>query len=81
MLKHLEEGEDTCAVHQRRDGTLLRKHAFHMVGLLGMVKAKDIGFTQTECVTCREKKINTQINLRLVFKTRLVFMSLKSTVH
>lgn len=81
MLKHLEEGEDTCAVHQRRDGTLLRKHAFHTVGLLGMVKAKDIGFTQTECVTCREKKINTQINLRLVFKTRLVFMSLKSTVH
>lgn len=55
-------GKVTCAVDQRRDGTLLRQHAFHTVGLLGMVKAKDIGFTQTECVTCRERKINTHMD-------------------
>lgn len=51
----LDVSSITCAVDQRGHGTLLRKHALHPTGLLGVVKAEEVGFTQTQRITWGQK--------------------------
>lgn len=52
----------TCAVDQRRHGTLLRKHALHPTGFFWVVKSEEVGFTQTQRITWRQKEQRIQPN-------------------
>lgn len=60
----------TCAIDQRGHGTLLRKHALHPTGLLGVVKAEEVGFTQTQRITWGQKEENS---IKLTFQSTSVW--------
>jgi len=52
----------------------LWKHTFHSGCFLGMVEPKEVGFTQTQRITWREKhKVKLDINLILTM-TELEFI-------